>query len=579
MVAYKSNSLVCAVLVFFLSFLYFAVVAGKHQIFTRGEGREAIVAQSMFDSADYVLPLRNGSEIPSKPPLFHWIASAVASFSGSVSEFDIRFPSVIATATALFVSVLFYSSVVGSPIYATLLTLLIFSTTFESLRGAAHGRVDALFAATISFACFALFSFVESFQLTNKAKRLGFLIASVAALVLAGLAKGPAGVLIPGFICAVYVGLQWWNSRSHHQSLRILLSLAGVGIIAILGLAVWYYLAYKQRGTAFLQVQLYDENLARLFRLPTSGAYSESLGHEKPFYFSLIYLVVGFLPWSLLLPMYGALLYRRIKERRLFEDRFYLFALVWVATFLIAVTISSSKRSVYFLPCYPALAYLVVFEITASCELRSSMVFAQRLAKLIRWTAIFLATLLTLVLVALLSADVAKPIYNVIKIDPFIVEAMVEWKMVLAAAIVLVFPAIWLMLQSSKALLLSKWPKSISLLAGGVLLINLVVALSVAPFLSELYSPKSFLNQIASTVENEPLYQYKDDFYAAIFYARRPLPMVKDLEQLQGHSGYILASEKSLNDFVGDKYSIVAISDELAANQRAKLALIKIWNR
>ena len=70
----KINSISYGVGIFIVSLLYLAVSAGGHRIYTRGEGREAIVVQSMLANSDYVLPLRNDIEIPSKPPLFHWIS-------------------------------------------------------------------------------------------------------------------------------------------------------------------------------------------------------------------------------------------------------------------------------------------------------------------------------------------------------------------------------------------------------------------------------------------------------------------------------------------------------------------------
>jgi 4-amino-4-deoxy-L-arabinose transferase-like glycosyltransferase len=41
---------------------------------THGEAREGLVVQDLVARGHWVLPLRNG-ELPSKPPLFHWIAA------------------------------------------------------------------------------------------------------------------------------------------------------------------------------------------------------------------------------------------------------------------------------------------------------------------------------------------------------------------------------------------------------------------------------------------------------------------------------------------------------------------------
>ena len=36
--------------------------------------------------ASHILPLRNGTEIPSKPPLYHWLAFGASLALGTVSE-------------------------------------------------------------------------------------------------------------------------------------------------------------------------------------------------------------------------------------------------------------------------------------------------------------------------------------------------------------------------------------------------------------------------------------------------------------------------------------------------------------
>ena len=45
---------------------------------TKGEPREAIVAVSMLNHQNWILPVNNGGDIAYKPPLFHW---AIALFS------------------------------------------------------------------------------------------------------------------------------------------------------------------------------------------------------------------------------------------------------------------------------------------------------------------------------------------------------------------------------------------------------------------------------------------------------------------------------------------------------------------
>ena len=62
-------------------------------IWNRGEAREGLVVQGIVHNQQWILPFRNG-ELPSKPPLFHWIAASGASVLGE-SDFTLRLPSAI----------------------------------------------------------------------------------------------------------------------------------------------------------------------------------------------------------------------------------------------------------------------------------------------------------------------------------------------------------------------------------------------------------------------------------------------------------------------------------------------------
>ena len=46
----------------------------EQPFYTKGEPREAVVVWEMAHGGGLILPLRNGTEIPSKPPFFHWLA-------------------------------------------------------------------------------------------------------------------------------------------------------------------------------------------------------------------------------------------------------------------------------------------------------------------------------------------------------------------------------------------------------------------------------------------------------------------------------------------------------------------------
>src|SRR5687768_4136531 len=74
---------------------------GEIPFYTKGEPREAVQVWEEVHSGEWVLPLRNGRELPSKPPLFHWIGGATALVTGTVDEFAVRFPSALLATLAV----------------------------------------------------------------------------------------------------------------------------------------------------------------------------------------------------------------------------------------------------------------------------------------------------------------------------------------------------------------------------------------------------------------------------------------------------------------------------------------------
>src|SRR3989442_5545236 len=65
-------------------------------VYEGGEAREGLVVREMLRTGDWILPLWNGSVVPSKPPLFHWLAAAAVGLTGAgVTEHTLRAPSIV----------------------------------------------------------------------------------------------------------------------------------------------------------------------------------------------------------------------------------------------------------------------------------------------------------------------------------------------------------------------------------------------------------------------------------------------------------------------------------------------------
>ena len=75
-----------------LSVLVVVPFLGETIFYSKGEPREAIVALSMLESGNWILPVNYGTDIAYKPPFFYWSIAAVSSLFGEVTEFFRPFP-------------------------------------------------------------------------------------------------------------------------------------------------------------------------------------------------------------------------------------------------------------------------------------------------------------------------------------------------------------------------------------------------------------------------------------------------------------------------------------------------------
>jgi 4-amino-4-deoxy-L-arabinose transferase-like glycosyltransferase len=153
------------------------------------------------------------------------------------------------------------------------------------------------------------------------------------------LAKGPVGFVLPAGIAFLFLALR--------GELRRLLDIRVLGLIlaAVLVAGPWYgWVAAETRGV-WVREFFMVHNLKR-----ASGVMEN---HSGPFFYYLLVLMPGLLPWSLFL---GPTVWQSWKDRR---DPAVLFLLVWAGVYLLFFSVAQTKLPNYVLPAYPALALLV----------------------------------------------------------------------------------------------------------------------------------------------------------------------------------------------------------------------------
>ena len=319
-----------ASLLFVVALCAFSWRLGEGPIYRTMEGREALIMQEIARSGNWILPLRNGETIPSKPPLLHWVGVEVSRFTGGVSELSVRFPCALFSALSVGLTCLLGCRLAGNEV-GTLAALLLFTMPgFAEM--AREGWVDPALAFFV-LAALASFSSMYENEHWRGWRSLVFYLAVAGAV----LSKGPIGYILPTLVILAYLAVQRQLSR-----VRELFSL--IGILLAIGLPLtWYLLAFAQEGWAFVQKQVLQENLVRF----TAGS-----GKRIPSgaFFLLPALDDGF-PWSVLF-CFGLWHFSRhapVREKGVF-------ALVWWFVVMIFFSVSAGKREVYLLPAYPAMA-------------------------------------------------------------------------------------------------------------------------------------------------------------------------------------------------------------------------------
>lgn len=367
-----------------LSVLVLVPFLGETIFYSKGEPREAIVAYTMLESGNWILPMNYGVEIAYKPPFLYWTIAVISSILGGVSEFSARMPSALAF---LAMQLVFFSFVAKRKnVKTAFLNSILLLSSFEVHRAAVACRLDMLQVSLIVISLCLLFRWDE-----KNCKGVPWL--AVLLMACATLTKGPVGSIFPCLCIGIY---QLLRGRSFGKAF---FSLLGIGLLSLIPLGIWFWAAYQQGGEPFVNLML-EENTGRFFRKMSYES------HENPLWYNFLTLIWGWIPWTLVLLV--SLFGLKWKEMHVLPegdsvgerlkkvwDKFrsqsplQLFIWVVILTIFIFYCIPKSKRSVYLLPIYPFMGVLLAEYLLALVQ-RGAKVF-----KISAWIFAALAVLLT----------------------------------------------------------------------------------------------------------------------------------------------------------------------------------------
>ncbi|MGH7914472.1 MAG: ArnT family glycosyltransferase, partial [Candidatus Binataceae bacterium] len=321
----------------------FLVNLGGYPFYTKGEPREAVTVLNMLHGGGFILPLRAGIEVPSKPLLMHWLAAIISMMAGGISEWTVRMPSGLFAIGGMLAAYLYMRRLFDDRI--GFLTALILGTTVQYLQAGSGARVDMTLTFFMEIAFFEFILIAEG--LTARRMTLYFAIA------MAILSKGPVGLVLPAAVALVWIAIEGRWKLLHEMRLG-----RGAALVVLLA-GGWYLAAAITGGMPFVHKQILAENL---FRFIHDSAFHE--GHAHPFYYMEGALMAGFMPWT---PLLLIVFMQAARRPRKMDPRLS-YLMVWFVVVLLFYNLPQSKRGVYLLALYPALAALLAIYVEAAAR-------------------------------------------------------------------------------------------------------------------------------------------------------------------------------------------------------------------
>ena len=510
---------------------------GLTNFHTKGEPREAIVAVSMLQNDNWILPINNGGDIAYKPPFFHWCIAALSLPAGEVTEFTSRLPSALAAIVMTLMCFLFFAKR-GRNDIAFLASLLLISG-FEVHRAAMASRVDMVLT------CFIVLALLQLYRWWEHHLR-GIPVWAILFMSIATLTKGPVGIILPCAVLGIFLLLQkisLWKA---------LYKIIPIALLSCVLPFLWYYAAYQQGGDAFLQLVM-EENFDRFL-----GKMSYQ-SHEQPVVYYIYITLAGWLPWSLLVIMSLFVLkykkpqgtvkqyWSRFKDYITHMDKTRLFSLLSIVLIFVFYCIPKSKRSVYILPIYPFIAYF----------LAEYMFFLlKQKPRVWRAFSIFIASVVCLLLtVRILIKTGIFDNYRASLPDDmnYYITALSEsWNVISIVVAIFIVLLIYDIYKSKRYLAYNnRYIYSVVALFFGI---QLMLDASTLPAILNAKSMKPFAEKVIATVPEGKIHSYVSvdmlHFFIINFYAQ---DRVVNFETEMPDDGYLLVGEQDFN-YIQEQY-------------------------
>ncbi|WP_202951111.1 glycosyltransferase family 39 protein [Synechococcus sp. PCC 7336] len=320
----------------------------------------AEAARQMVVTGDWITPYFNGETRFDKPPLIYWLMAIAYRIVG-VNEWGARLPSALSAIGLMAISLpvvrRYGISTLGpgqesagdrhiQRWLAAALAIALMGLTPLMVAWGRTGVSDMLLTGCIGS---GMFCFFAAYAAEASAAKTRWYLAFYTCIGLGILAKGPVALVLPGLgigLFLLYTNRFWPVLREA----RLLWGLLLMGAIAV----PWFVLVTLANGSAYIDSFFGYHNFERFTSVVNR--------HSAPWYFYFAIVLLGFLPFSIHLPLAIARLRPwRIQQWRQQPRSAHLapFALCWFVAIFGFFSIAVTKLPSYVLPLMPAAAVLV----------------------------------------------------------------------------------------------------------------------------------------------------------------------------------------------------------------------------
>lgn len=317
-------------------FLLAAILWGgeylRRDLWEPDEARFGYVAREMAQDSHWLVPHRSGEYYAHKPPLLFWLANLTSIATQlPIGRLPMRLPGFFAGILTLWATARMAERWAGrKAAWPSVLTLC---TTYLFWHEIGFARMDGLLLGWTTAAVALLFMNDDAPSLWRPA--LAWLCMGLGMLT-----KGPVGLIVPAgaYVAARLAAGEGRLLKKSHWFWGPLLALSLPSL--------WLGLAFLQGAPdGYFRELLFSQNVQRA---------AGELGHGQPWYYFFVSVPTDLLPWTLCLPA-AVILAWRDPARRLLLRRLG----GWMGFIFLFFSLLVSKRNIYVLGAFPAVAILV----------------------------------------------------------------------------------------------------------------------------------------------------------------------------------------------------------------------------